>query len=158
MRFVLAASLCFAGLACHCPEPVELIQPAEVCIVHDNSSEVGLSERGCVGNPVVFVAENAVWWPYKVIATPLSGASQGVVGAFSMEEGPVVGVLLAPVGLVMGFTIGLFNGLGQQPDVIEANDSLLEAFSYPWISDQEIWKTSTPPSGTWYGKSSPVRR
>lgn len=144
--------LLLAGSACHCAKPIEPIQPSEMCITRDIASEVGLSYRGCVGNPAVFTAENAIWWPYKLVTSPISGAAQGVIGSYSAAGEPITGTLLAPVGLVMGTTIGTVNGFAQQPDVIEANDSLGDAFAYPWITDQEIWKTSTPPSGTYFGR------
>ncbi len=75
---------------------------------------MGLSHRGCV-EIVVFTLENAVWLPYKVIVSPFSGGFQGVMGAAAATDDPVAGTLLAPVGLAVGLTIGLFNGLSSSP-------------------------------------------
>ena len=153
MRFLALSGLALvllAPAACHCPEPVRPIRPTEMAISRDIASEVGLSYRGCVGNPATFAVENAIWWPYKLLASPFSGIAQGVIGSYGAAGEPIVGTLIAPVGAVLGAVIGTANGFVQQPDVIEANDSLADAFAYPWITDQEIWKTTTPPCGTSY--------
>ncbi|MCE9638021.1 MAG: hypothetical protein K8T90_20155 [Planctomycetes bacterium] len=93
------------------------------------------------------VLENAIWLPYKFIATPLTGLVQGGVGWYEETGEPVSATLTLPVGMAMGLLVGTGNAFGQAPKLIERDDSLFEAFLAPFITDQEIYKYTTPPHG-----------
>lgn len=103
------------------------------------------------------VVENALWLPYKFVATPLTGLVQGGVGWYEETGEPVSATLTLPVGLAFGTVIGTMNAFGQAPMLIERDDTLWEALGAPYITDQEIYKYTTPPHGRpFYADHAPV--
>ncbi len=93
------------------------------------------------------VVENAAWLPYKMVATPLTGIVQGGVGWYEECGEPISATLTLPVGLAFGAIYGTANALGQQPQLIERDDNFFHALNAPFITDQEIYKYTTPPHG-----------
>lgn len=115
-----------------------------------------IGSKNCIGNggglgsgykAPLAVLENAIWLPYKFIATPLTGMVQGGVGWYEETGEPVSATLTLPFGMAMGTIVGTANAFGQAPQLIERDDNLFEAFLAPFITDQEIYKYTTPPAG-----------
>ena len=116
-----------------------------VCRDGDIGSRNGLAQGGGTDNIPLSIVENAVWWPYKLVTTPLVGAVQGTVGWYELTGEPVSATLTLPLGTAFGTVIGAFNGIGQEPFFVERDDNLGEVLMNPFITDQEIYKYTTPP-------------
>jgi hypothetical protein len=120
------------------------------CRDGDIGSKNCLSNGGGLGSgykaPLALI-ENALWIPYKLVATPLTGAVQGGYGWYQQTGEPVSATLTLPIGVAMGTVIGTMNGFGQNPVFIERDDNFFEALASPFITDQEIYKYTTPPHG-----------
>ena len=119
-----------------------------VCRDGDIGSKNCLAERGGLGNGImvpVQVVENAVWLPYKAVAVPLTGIVQGGVGWYEECGEPVSATLTLPVGMALGLLHGVPNAVGQEPMLVERDDNFIDCLWNPFITDQEIYKYSTPP-------------
>ncbi len=116
-----------------------------VCRDGDIGSKNGLAQGGGTDNIPLSIAENLVWWPWKLATVPLVGAVQGTVGWYEVTGEPVSGTLTAPIGTAFGLIVGTFNAIGQEPFFVERDDSLPKVLINPFITDQEIWKYTTPP-------------
>lgn len=120
------------------------------CRDGDIGSKNCLSNGGGLGSGYkapLAVVENALWLPYKFVATPLTGLVQGGVGWYEETGEPVSATLTLPIGMAIGTIIGTGNAFGQAPVFIERDDNFFEALEAPFITDQEIYKYTTPPHG-----------
>ncbi len=113
----------------------------------DIGSTLQLAEGGGTSNLGVTVVENLVWWPYKLVTTPLAGAVQGGVGWYEVTGEPISATLTLPVGVLLGLIHGSVNAIGQEPLWVERDDNLFEVLKNPFITDHEVWKDTTPPFG-----------
>lgn len=117
------------------------------CRDGDIGSRHQLAEGGGVGNIVTASVENAVWWPWKLATTPVVGTVQGARGWYSVTGEPISATLTLPLGAAIGLAHGSVNALGQEPFFVERDDNLAEVMANPFITDQEVWKYTTPPRG-----------
>jgi len=124
---------------------VGLLSGCVTCRDGDIGSKNELAQGGGTDNIPLSIVENAVWLPYKLIATPIVGLVQGTVGWYEMTGEPISGTLTAPIGAAFGAIIGTVNGLGQEPFFVERDDNLFQVLQNPFITDQEIYKYTTPP-------------
>ena len=106
-----------------------------------------LAEGGGVGNIVTATVENAVWWPWKAVTTPVVGTVQGARGWYAVTGEPISATLTLPLGAAIGLAHGTVNAIGQEPFFVERDDNLVEVLANPFITDQEVWKYTTPPRG-----------
>jgi len=139
-----ALSLVLSGAAASC------LTGCASCRDADIGSSNCVANGGGLGSGYkapLAVLENAVWLPWKLVATPLTGMVQGGAGWYEETGEPVSATLTLPVGVAIGGIIGTVNGFGQAPQWIERDDNLFEAFLAPFITDQEIYKYTTPPHG-----------
>jgi hypothetical protein len=119
-----------------------------VCRDGDIGSKNCLAENGGLGNGLVGalqVVENAVWLPYKAVAVPATGMVQGGVGWYEECGEPVSATLTLPVGVAFGLIHGTANAIGQEPMLVERDDNFLDVLWNPYITDQEVYKYTTPP-------------
>ena len=120
------------------------------CRDGDIGSKNCLTNGGGLGSGVkapIGVLENVVWVPYKLLVTPLTGMVQGGVGWYEETGEPVSATLTLPIGMALGVVTGAFNAFGQQPVFVERDDDLWSALAAPMITDQEVYKYTTPPRG-----------
>ncbi|MCG3136044.1 MAG: hypothetical protein HMLKMBBP_03839 [Planctomycetes bacterium] len=130
------------------------------CRDGDIGSKNCLAQGGGLGpnyKAPLAVIENAAWLPYRAVATPLTGIVQGGVGWYEECGEPVSATLTLPVGVALGAIYGTINSFGQNPVLIERDDNFWEALQAPYITDQEIYKYTTPPHGRpFYGPHAPM--
>jgi hypothetical protein len=119
-----------------------------ICRDGDIGSKNCLAERGGLGSGLkgpIGIVENVLWLPYKAVATPLTGIVQGGVGWYEECGEPVSATLTLPVGMAFGLIIGTGNSIGQEPFFVERDDNFFDCLVNPYITDQEIYKYTTPP-------------
>ena len=85
-----------------------------------------------VGNAVLSVPENAIWWPYKVVSSALRGGFDGVSDGVSQAPMPVVGVVASPLTGAAGIVNGVFHGVTRGPAWVGTTSELGSAFGKPW--------------------------
>ncbi len=118
------------------------------CRDGDIGSKNCLAERGGLGQGVqgaLGIAENVAWWPYKIVSVPATSMVQGAVGWYEVTGEPVSATLTWPVGAAIGLAIGAANWIGQEPIFVERDDNFWDVLANPYLTDQEVWKDTTPP-------------
>ena len=121
-----------------------------ICRDGDIGSRDCLAAGGGMGSGYkapLAVVENVAWLPYKAVATPVTGLVQGGVGWYELTGEPVSATLTLPVGMAFGLVVGTANALGQEPMLVERDDNFFEVLANPYITDQEVYKYTTPPRG-----------
>ncbi len=85
-----------------------------------------------VGNAVLSVPENLLWWPYKIVTSAIRGGYDGVSDGVSQAPMPVVGVVASPLTGAAGVLNGAFHGLTRGPAWVGSAAELGSALGKPW--------------------------
>jgi hypothetical protein len=88
--------------------------------------------------------ENVVYLPWKLVGGALKGAADGVGAGFAKDEKggtkmPALGVVFAPINLVLGFVTGMFEGVALDPFLVGPSDDFGRAMGQPMRHPTTIW-------------------
>lgn len=88
---------------------------------------------------VVAPLSNIIYIPWKLIGGGAKGASDGVSAGFSKDRMPILGVVFAPINLVVGFLTGAVETVALSPVFIGPGDSFGHAMAQPTRHATAIW-------------------
>ena len=85
-----------------------------------------------MGNAILSVPENAIWWPYKLVSSALRGGYDGVADGVEQAPMPVVGVVASPLTGAAGIVNGVFHGVTRGPAWVGNTSELGSAIGRSW--------------------------
>jgi len=87
-----------------------------------------------VGDALLSVPETALWVPYRIVSSVLSGAYRGAADGFTAAPLPLFGVLMSPVTAGIGAVSGAVQGLTRGPWYLGTHGDFSRALGQPWLA------------------------
>ena len=107
----------------------------------EGSGSGGESSSGGPG-AMAYVAvpfKNLVYVPWTLIGGGAKGVSDGVTAGFAKDRMPILGVIFAPLNVVVGFLTGAVETVATAPVFVGPSDSFGHAMAQPTRHVTAIW-------------------